>query len=119
MESLEVIARPHFEKADLAWLTDIRSRRADSRGPPYFTLVFPGADMTPAAFAAQIRKNAEGIHRIRFHLRSALVAPENRNVCQLDQGDGRSDSCSTNGSSSRSCASATRSSRARASSRLR
>lgn len=76
MESLEVIARPHFDKADLAWLTDIRSRRAGSRGPPYFTLVFPGADMTPAAFAAQIRKNAHDIHRIRFHLRSALVAPE-------------------------------------------
>lgn len=76
MESLEVIARPHFDKADLAWLTDIRSRRAGSRGPPYFTLVFPGVDMTPAVFATQIRNNAKGIHRIRFHLRSALVVPE-------------------------------------------
>lgn len=76
MESLEVIARPHFDKADLAWLTDIRSRRAGSRGPPYFTLVFPGCDMTPAAFAAQVRSNARDVPRIRFHLRSALVVPE-------------------------------------------
>ncbi|WP_296599031.1 2'-5' RNA ligase family protein [Phenylobacterium sp.] len=76
METLEVIARPHFEKADLAWLTDIRSRRAGSRGPPYFTLVFHGADLTPAAFAEQVRRLASGIPRIRFRLRSALVAPE-------------------------------------------
>lgn len=76
MESLEVIARPYFEKADLAWLTDIRSRRAGSRSSPYFTLVFPGADMTPAAFAAQVRAVAREVPRIRFRLRSALVAPE-------------------------------------------
>jgi hypothetical protein len=76
MESLEVIARPHFEKADLAWLTDIRSRRAGSRGPPYFTLVFPGVDLAPAAFAEHIRRNAHDIPRIRFRLRSALVVPE-------------------------------------------
>lgn len=76
MESLEVIARPHFDKADLAWLTDIRSRRAGSRGPPYFTLVFPGVEMEPATFAEQIRRNAHDIPRIRFRLRSALVVPE-------------------------------------------
>jgi len=76
MESLEVIARPHFDKDHLAWLTDIRSRRAGSRGPPYFTLVFPGVDLTPKAFADRIRVNAAEIPRIRFHLRSALVAPE-------------------------------------------
>lgn len=76
MESLEVIARPHFDNSDLAWLTDIRSRRAGSRGPPYFTLVFPGVDMAPAAFAARIRQNARDSHRIRFRLRSALVVPE-------------------------------------------
>ena len=76
METLEVIARPHFEKADLAWLTDIRSRRAGSRGPPYFTLVFPGVQMDPRAFADQIRRNAADIPRIRFRLRSALVVPE-------------------------------------------
>lgn len=74
--SLEVIARPHFDKDDLAWLTDIRSRRAGSRGPPYFTLVFPGAELEPKAFVARVRFNAEGIPRIRFRLRSALVAPE-------------------------------------------
>ena len=76
MESLEVIARPHFDKADLAWLTDIRSRRAGGRGAPYFTIVFPGADLSPADFAAAIRAHAAHIHPIRFRLRSALVAPE-------------------------------------------
>ena len=76
MESLEVIARPHFDKADLAWLTDIRSRRAGSRGIPYFTLVFPGVDMEPTPFAAAIRARVEGGALIRFRLRSALVAPE-------------------------------------------
>lgn len=76
MDSLEVIARPHFDKADEAWLTDIRARRAGSRGPPYFTLVFPGAEMEPAAFADRIRRNVAGIPRIRFRLRSALVVPE-------------------------------------------
>ncbi|MFZ5719802.1 MAG: 2'-5' RNA ligase family protein [Pseudomonadota bacterium] len=74
--SLEVIARPHFDKDDLVWLTDIRSRRAGSRGPPYFTLVFPGAELAPRAFVAQIRANAEGVARIRFRLRSAMVVPE-------------------------------------------
>jgi 2'-5' RNA ligase len=76
MESLEVIARPHFEQADLAWLTDIRSRRAGNRGPPYFTLVFSGVDLEPRAFVDQIRANAADIPRIRFRLRSALVVPE-------------------------------------------
>lgn len=76
MDTLEVIARPHFEKADLAWLTDIRSRRAGSRGPPYFTLVFHGTEMEPAAFVEQVRTLAAGIPRIRFRLRCALVAPE-------------------------------------------
>ncbi|MDQ0464498.1 2'-5' RNA ligase [Caulobacter ginsengisoli] len=76
MESQEVIARPHFDKADLAWLTDIRSRRAGSRGAPYFTLVFPGVDLEPKAFAAEVRARVEGISPIRFRLRSALVVPE-------------------------------------------
>lgn len=76
MEALEVIARPHFDKTDLAWLTDIRSRRAGSRGPPYFTLVFHGTQAPPAVFAEQVRKVAADLPRIRFRLRSALVAPE-------------------------------------------
>ncbi len=76
MESLEVIARPHFDKDDLAWLTDIRARRTGNRGAPYFTLVFPGAQLTPARFAERIRRSAQDIPRIRFRLRSALVAPE-------------------------------------------
>ena len=76
METLEVVARPRFEKADLDWLADIRARRTGSRGPPYFTLVFPGAQMEPAAFAALVRAQAEAIPRIRFHLRSALVVAE-------------------------------------------
>jgi 2'-5' RNA ligase len=76
MDTQEVIARPHFDKADLAWLTDIRSRRAGSRGAPYFTLVFPGVELEPKAFAAAIRARVEGISPIRFRLRSALVVPE-------------------------------------------
>ena len=76
MESLEVVARPHFEKSDLAWLTEIRSRRTGNPGPPYFTLVFSGLDLTPAAFAEEIRARAAEVSRIRFHLRSALVVPE-------------------------------------------
>lgn len=76
MESLEVIARPQFEKPDLAWLTDIRSRRAGNRGPPYFTLVFAGAEMPAHDFAAHVRAAAADIPRIRFRLRAALVAPE-------------------------------------------
>jgi hypothetical protein len=76
VDSLEVIARPHFDKADLAWLTDIRSRRAGSRGEPYFTLVFPGAEMAPPEFAAAVRARVKDVAAIRFRLRSALVAPE-------------------------------------------
>ena len=76
MESLEVIARPRFGKADLAWLTDIRSRRAGSRGAPYFTLVFNGADMPQAQFIEAIRAQAKGVAPIHFRLRSALVVPE-------------------------------------------
>jgi hypothetical protein len=76
MDSLEVIAHPHFDKADLAWLTDIRSRRAGSRGAPYFTLVFATLDISPAAFIKAIRAHAKDIHPIRFRLRSALVVPE-------------------------------------------
>ena len=76
MESLEVIARPRFEKSDLEWLTEIRSRRTGNRGPPYFTLVFPGVDLPPREFAAEVRSRVADVPRIRFHLRSALVAPE-------------------------------------------
>ena len=76
MESFEVIARPHFDRADLAWLTDIRSRRAGSRGEPYFTLVFSAVDASPAAFVAGVRARVKDVHAIRFRLRSALVAPE-------------------------------------------
>jgi len=76
MESLEVIARPHFNKVDLAWLTDIRSRRAGSRGAPYFTLVFSTLNTTPADFTKAVRAYAKTIHAIQFRLRSALVVPE-------------------------------------------
>ena len=76
MEPLEVVARPDFSKADLAWLTHARAQHTGNRGAPKFTLVFPGADMAPAEFADLIRARAEGVPRIRFHLRSALVVPE-------------------------------------------
>lgn len=76
MESLEVIAVPHFNKADLAWLTDIRSRRAGSRGTPYFTLVFSNFSIQPEAFLRAARLYTKDCHAIRFRLRSALVVPE-------------------------------------------
>ncbi len=76
METLEVIARPHFNKVDLAWLTDIRTRRAGSRGAPYFTLVFANLSLTSAAFLKAVRTHTKNIHPIRFRLRSALVVPE-------------------------------------------
>jgi 2'-5' RNA ligase len=76
MDSFEVIARPHFDKDDLAWLTDIRSRRAGSRGAPYFTLVFASFDIAAADFVRAIRAAAKDIHPVRFRLRSALVVPE-------------------------------------------
>ena len=76
MEAYDVIARPRFDKADMAWITDIRSRRAGSRGAPYFTLVFGGAEMTLARFTQVIRTQARGVAPIRFRLRSALVVPE-------------------------------------------
>jgi hypothetical protein len=76
MESFEVIARPRFDKADLTWITDIRARRAGSRGAPYFTMVFGGGDLTLARFTDVIRTQAKGVAPIRFRLRSALVVPE-------------------------------------------
>ena len=76
MESLEVISRPHFNKVDLAWLTDIRSRRAGSRGAPYFTLVFSNLDLELAAFTKAVRAGVKNIHPVHFRLRSALVVPE-------------------------------------------
>lgn len=76
MDTLEVIARPHFDRGDAAWLTDIRARRTGNRGPPHFTLIFPGSDLAPAAFVAEVKRRAGPIHRVRFHLRSALVVPE-------------------------------------------
>ena len=76
METLEVIARPHFNKVDLAWLTDIRTRRAGSRGAPYLTLVFANLSLTSAAFLKAVRTHTKNIHPIRFRLRSALVVPE-------------------------------------------
>lgn len=76
MITLEVVSRPDFDKADLAWLTDIRRRRTGNPGPPKFTLVFPGAQMDAQDFAALVAARTREVHRIRFRLRSALVVPE-------------------------------------------
>jgi hypothetical protein len=76
LESLEVVAHPHFDKADEAWLTDIRSRRTGGRAAPYFTLVFGGAGLTAETYTAKITAAAREMPRIRFRLRSALVMPE-------------------------------------------
>ena len=71
LNTLEVIAHPQFEKADQAWLTDIRARRAGSRGAPYFTLVFPGADLAPAAFA----RSVVPFEQVSAPVPSALLLP--------------------------------------------
>jgi 2'-5' RNA ligase len=76
VDSLEVVAHPHFDKTDLAWLTDIRSRRAGSRGAPYFTLVFSGAGLAAADFRKAVTAAVADTPAIRFRLRSALVVPE-------------------------------------------
>jgi 2'-5' RNA ligase len=76
MDSLEVVARPRFDKTDVAWLMEMRAKRTSNYGPPYFTLVFPGATMEPGEFANLVRQRAREVHRIRFRLRSALVVPE-------------------------------------------
>jgi 2'-5' RNA ligase len=76
MDTLEVVARPHFDKTDVAWLKDMRAKRTSNFGPPYFTLVFPGAVMEPADYADFVRQRVHEVPRIRFRLRSALVVPE-------------------------------------------
>jgi 2'-5' RNA ligase len=76
MSSLEVVAAPVFEKDDLEWLMGQREARARSLGPPHFTLVFPGSDLAPHEFAAEVKSRAAGIQRIRFHLRCGLVVPD-------------------------------------------
>jgi 2'-5' RNA ligase len=53
-----------------------RQARAQSLGPPHFTLVFPGSALEPLEFAAEIKSRAAGVKRIRFHLRCALVVPD-------------------------------------------
>ena len=76
MEALYVVAKPAFSGADLAWLTGIRAKRAGNFGPPQFTVVFPGAQMEPEAFADFVRARVATTVRIRFRLRSAVVVPE-------------------------------------------
>jgi 2'-5' RNA ligase len=80
VSTLEVVATPAFEKADLDWLVRRREALAKSLGPPHFTVVFPGSTLEPAAFAAEIKSRAAGVKRIRFHLRCALVVPDTQVV---------------------------------------
>ena len=76
MSSLEVVAAPVFAKRDLDWLMRRREAGAQSLGPPHFSLVFPGSDLEPHEFVAEIKSRAAGVKRIRFHLRCALVVPD-------------------------------------------
>ena len=77
MKSLEVIARPHFNKADLAWLTDIRSRRAGSRGAPFLHWSSPASAPRPPPSSPPSHLHQGALPAtIRFRLRSALVVPE-------------------------------------------
>jgi hypothetical protein len=76
MSALEVIAKPEFGKAELEWLTRLRSARAHSPGPPAFTLVFPGADWTAKELVRHVEATCAATARIRFCLRSAIIVPD-------------------------------------------
>jgi hypothetical protein len=77
MSALEVVAKPEFGKAEFEWLTHLRQTRAHSAGVPAFTLVFPGAESTEDV-VKQVQTTCANTPRIRFCLRSAIVAPEAR-----------------------------------------
>ena len=74
--SFEVVAVPEFAPNDLEWIVRMRRSRAGNKGPPYFTLVFPGSDLDAPHYTAQVKAVARQVKRIRFRLRSAMVVPD-------------------------------------------
>ncbi|MEI9987417.1 MAG: 2'-5' RNA ligase family protein [Aliidongia sp.] len=76
MTTFEVAAAPIFDKADHDRLVQMRRLGADNRGPPHFTLVFPGTELSGSDFTRHVTAAVRGIKRIKFVLRSAVVAPD-------------------------------------------
>ncbi len=74
--SLEVVAVPEFAPDDLAWIRKMRLDRAGNKGPPYFTVVFPGPDLEKSLYTTEVTAVARQTKRIRFCLRSAIVVPD-------------------------------------------
>ena len=77
MDALEVVASPEFGKAELEWLTHLRTAGAHSLGAPTFTLVFPGAE-SAARVVQHVEATCAVTPRIRFCLRTAMIVPEHR-----------------------------------------
>jgi len=73
MKSLEVVAHPSFKNHEREWLAGLRASRDPDKSAPRITLVFPGSHLAPQEFAAEIKKRAEGVEKIRFKLCSAVV----------------------------------------------
>lgn len=76
MTTFEVAAAPIFDKKDHDRLVQMRRAAADNRGPPHFTLVFPGTALAAPEFARHVTAAAKLVKRIKFVLRSALVVPD-------------------------------------------
>jgi len=76
MTTFEVAAAPIFDKKDHDRLVQMRRAAADNRGAPYFTLVFPGAELGLAEFTRHVTAAAKLVKRIKFVLRSAVVVPD-------------------------------------------
>jgi hypothetical protein len=76
MGAIEVIAKPAFSKSELDWLVRVRVARANSPGPPWFTLVFPGSGSSTKEVVQHIEATCAFTSRIRFCLRSAIIVPD-------------------------------------------
>jgi len=76
MKSLEVIALPSFKQHEREWLARLRTVRDPNKSAPRITLVFPGSDLPPQEFAAEIRQRAKAVRQIHFRLCSAVVVSE-------------------------------------------
>jgi 2'-5' RNA ligase len=76
MYPLEVIAFPSFRQHEHDWLARLRAARDPDKSAPHITLVFPGSDLPPQEFTAEIRERAKGVKQIHFELCSAVVVAD-------------------------------------------
>lgn len=76
MKSLEVVALPSFKNHEREWLAKLRAARDPDKSAPRITFIFPGSQLAPLDFMAEIKKRTEGVHKIRFKLCSAVVVPD-------------------------------------------